>query len=97
MARRIDLSERTYGDIAERLNWHMRFEGLDQAGYAKRAGFTRQQVGNWMAGTGRIGLDGALKLHDIFGLSLDWIYLGDAETLPISLRKAWLDHQSNAA
>lgn len=91
MAKRVDLSSRTYGDIAERLRWHVALEGGDQEEYAKRAGLKRQQVSNWLTGKGRVSVDGALALHKTYGLSLDWIYLGDAETLPRTLRQAWYE------
>lgn len=36
---------------------------------------------NWEHGH-RVGLDGALKLYDEFGITLDWLYLGDKARLP---------------
>lgn len=82
--------ERPYADIAARLVWHRSFEGLDQEAYAKRAGLKRAQLSNWETGSYRVSLDGALALRATYGLSLDFIYAGNAETLPMTLRAAWL-------
>jgi len=83
--------DRPFGDIADRLIWHRTFEGLDQKAYAERAGLKRAQLSNWETGSYRLSLDGALALRATYGLSLDFIYAGNAETLPMTLRAAWLE------
>lgn len=82
--------EKPFADIAERLLWHRTFEGLTQKEYATKAGLTRNQLSNWETGDSRLSLDGALALRRTYGLSLDFIYEGNAETLPMTLRAAWL-------
>ncbi|WP_366942752.1 helix-turn-helix transcriptional regulator [uncultured Paracoccus sp.] len=81
---------RPFGDIADRLVWHRSQEGLDQRTYAERAGLKRTQLSNWESGSYRLSNDGALALRTTYGLSLDFIYAGSADSLPMSLRAAWL-------
>lgn len=83
--------DRPFGDIADRLIWHRSVEGLDQAPYAEKAGLKRAQLSNWETGNYRLSLDGALALRETYGLSLDFIYTGNADTLPMTLRAAWLE------
>lgn len=81
-----------YTDIAERLRWHREeVEQLTQTDYAKRAGLTRAQYSNWEGGIYRLSIDGAMALRHTYGLSLDFMYLGSADALPMTLRRAWLD------
>lgn len=87
----MDMSDKPFGDIATRLRWHRAFEGLDQRDYASKAGLKRAQLSNWETGDYRLSLDGALALRRTYGLSLDFIYAGNAETLPMHLRAAWRD------
>ncbi len=79
-----------YADIAERLKWHREeVEGLSQEEYAVRIGVKRSQLSNWESGSYRLSLDGALALRRIYGLSLDFMYEGIDDALPMTLRKAW--------
>lgn len=80
-----------FGDIAERIRWHRKLEQLDQLQYATRAGLTRTQLSNWETGKSRISIDGARALRRTYGLSLDFIYEGIADALPMTLRVAWRD------
>lgn len=80
---------RPYLDIAERLFWHRSLEGLGQAEYGALIGATKSRYSNWESGASRLSLDGALALRDVHGLSLDFLYMGDDEALPMTLRKAW--------
>lgn len=87
----MDLSDKPFGAIASRIIWHRRLEGLEQKDYAEKAGLTRSQLSNWETGTSRVSIDGAIKLRHTYGLSLDFIYEGIADTLPMTLRSAWMD------
>lgn len=78
-----------YADIAERLRWHRNLEGLTQEAYAARLGVKRSAYSLWEAGSHRLSLDGALALRKTFGLSLDFMYEGNDDTLPMTLRRAW--------
>lgn len=80
---------RPFEDIAERLLWHRELMGLTQDEYAARLGFKRARYGLWEQGTHRLSLDGALALRQTFGLSLDFMYEGIDDALPMTLRNAW--------
>ncbi|MGB0410176.1 MAG: helix-turn-helix transcriptional regulator [Pikeienuella sp.] len=85
-------TEKPFGSISYRLKWHREVvEGLTQAEYAKRAGLKRAQLNNWESGDYRLSLDGALALRATYGLSLDFMYEGIDDTLPMALRAAWRD------
>lgn len=89
--RRMDKSKpRPYADIAERLKWHREdVLGLKQAEYAESIGVKRSALSLWEAGTHRLSLDGALALRNKYGLSLDFMYEGVDDALPMTLRNAW--------
>lgn len=80
-----------YGDIAARIRWHRAYEGLNQTDYATQAGIKRSQLSNWETGQQRVSVDGALQLRDTYGLSLDFIYAGNVDALPMTLRQALRD------
>lgn len=80
-----------FSDIAARIQWHRALEGLKQADYAEKAGVKRSQLSNWESGQQRISIDGALALRHTYGLSLDFIYEGIDDALPMTLRAAWRD------
>ncbi|WP_145398567.1 helix-turn-helix domain-containing protein [Paracoccus sulfuroxidans] len=84
---------RPYADIAERLKWH-RETILNigrQQDYADSIGVKRSALSLWEAGTHRLSLDGALALRAKYGLSLDFMYEGIDDALPMTLRNAWRD------
>lgn len=57
------------------------FTGLSQKDFAIRHGFNPTQWNNWAKGTRRIPLECAEKLALVYGLTLDWIYLGRRDGL----------------
>lgn len=77
-----------FSDIAARIRWHRAIEGLNQSEYAEKAGIKRSQLSNWETGQQRVSVDGALSLRRTYGLSLDFIYEGIADALPMTLRTA---------
>ena len=83
--------ESPYYDIAERLRWHRNLEGVTQVEYAKALGVKRSALNNWESGHFRLSIDGALALRKRYGLSLDFMFEGIDDALPMTLRKAWLD------
>ena len=89
----LDMNEkaRPYLDIAERIKWHRDTVGLNQADYAASIGVKRSALSLWEAGTHRLSLDGALALRNKYGLSLDFMYEGIDDALPMTLRNAWRD------
>jgi transcriptional regulator with XRE-family HTH domain len=87
----MDNSDRPFSDIAERVRWHRALVALDQADYAMKAGLKRAQLNNWESGNYRLSVDGALALRRTYGLSLDFMYEGIDDALPMTLRNAWRD------
>lgn len=83
--------EKPHSDTAARIKWHRNLLGMTQAEYAEKAGLKRAQLNNWEGGDFQVGLAGARKLRNTYGLSLDFIYEGDSEALDMTLRKALLD------
>lgn len=87
----MDMKDRPFGDIAERLMWHRALLDLTQEQYARRLGVKRSAVNNWESGNYRLSIDGALALRRKYGLSLDFMYEGIDDALPMTLRNAWID------
>lgn len=87
----MDLEKKPFGDIALRIRWHRELLGLTQKEYAEKIGQKRATINNWESGDYRLSLDGALALRKTYGLSLDFMYEGIADALPMTLRNAWLD------
>lgn len=85
------LEDTPYGDIAARLIWHRTLTGADQKNYAEKAGLKRSQYSNWETGLTRLSLDGGRALRQTYGLSLDFLFEGIDDALPMTLRMAWRD------
>ena len=81
-----------FKEIGERLRWH-REQVLDlkQDQYAQTIGFKRSIYSLWERGGHRLSLDGALAIRHRWGLSLDFMYEGIDDALPMTLRNAWRD------
>jgi DNA-binding XRE family transcriptional regulator len=90
-------SDAPFAEIAERIRWHRELVALRQIDYAKKAGIQRSALANWESGQQRVSLDGGLALRRTYGLSLDFIFEGIADTLPMSLRQAWIDRPDDSA
>lgn len=90
----MDEAPKPFADIAERLAWHRDLLGLTQAQYAKKIGTKRSAYSLWEAGSHRLSLNGALALRERFGLSLDFMYEGIDDALPMTLRNAWRERPS---
>lgn len=86
-----------FADIAARIKWHRELESMTQAEYARRSGIKRSQLSNWESGQQRISVDGALSLRRTYGLSLDFIYEGIDDALPMTLRVALRDSPAVSA
>lgn len=81
--------QKPYQEIANRILWHRELMGLTQHEYARKIGHNRSSLNNWESGDYRLSLDGALSLRKTFGLSLDFMYEGIDDALPMTLRNAW--------
>jgi DNA-binding XRE family transcriptional regulator len=53
-----------------------------QSAFAREISIDPPRYNNWERGNARISIDGAIALCGRFGLTLDWIYLGDRSGLP---------------
>lgn len=84
--------EKPYADQAARIVWHRNLLDKTQQEYAALAGLKRAALNNYESGDFQIGLAAARALRKTYGLSLDFIYEGEVETLPMNLRKALLDN-----
>ncbi|RCL01031.1 MAG: putative transcriptional regulator [Candidatus Tokpelaia sp. JSC189] len=62
-----------------------------QAEFARSIGISPTTWGNYEKNGMRPQIDEALKLVERFGLTLDWIYLGDRRYLPLEIAER-LDH-----
>lgn len=82
------MTDAPFADIAARIKWHRNLEGLNQNDYAASANIKRSQLSNWETGQQRISIDGAMELRRTYGLSLDFIYEGIEDALPMTLRQA---------
>lgn len=72
-----DLS--SYGAIGMRLVELRASEGLTQTEFANLIGVKRSRYSLWECGAQRLSLNGALALHKVMAVSLDWLFLGDDE------------------
>lgn len=93
----MDKADKPFADIAERLVWHRTLQGLSQDEYAAKIDFKRSAYSLWEAGSHRLSLDGALALRKRWGLSLDFMYAGIDDALPMTLRNAWRDRPEVSA
>ena len=82
--------KKPFADIAARIRWHRALLGLNQAEYAEKAGIKRSQLSNWESGMQRVSIDGAVCLRRTYGLSLDFIYEGIEDALPMTIRQELL-------
>ena len=77
---------RPYEDIADRLRVLRSIEGMEQREFASAASVGYSQYKNWESGAHRLSLDGALNIRKRFGATLEYLYLGDVDSLPRVLR-----------
>lgn len=76
------MTEHQYQAIGERLvSIRAGFSDLGQKAWAERHGFNPTQYNNWETGARRIPLESAEKLCRLYGLTLDFIYLGRRDGL----------------
>jgi len=83
--------EKPFADQAARILWHRNLLGLSQADYGQKAGLKRAAINNYESGDFQVGLAAARALRKTYDLSLDFIYEGVTDALPMNLRKALLE------
>jgi len=71
--------------IGERLQRLRLYEGLNQVRIAELLGIAQSAWSQYEKGSRRLTIDVAGQLVDRFGVTLDWLYMGDASGLPLRL------------
>ena len=61
------------------------FGDLKQEEFALSFGGNPKSYSQWESGSHRISLDGALAIQDKYGISLDFIYLGNFDALAVNV------------
>lgn len=64
------------------------FSDLSQRAWAERHGFNPTQYNNWERGARRIPLEASEKLCKLYGVTLDFIYLGRRDGLSETASKS---------
>jgi len=77
-----------YAEISARLRAVRDVFEMQPKEFYEAAGITGGTFYNWETGNHRISIDGALKLRDRYGLTLDWIYCGNVDALPHKVASA---------
>lgn len=82
------MSEASSADnVAIRLRWVRNHFGLSQTQFAASVDAKIKQYNHWEKGRQRLSLDGALRINAVYGISLDFLFLGRSDALPISMLK----------
>lgn len=71
--------------IGERLESLRVALDLSQTEFAARAGIAQNTYNQYAKGRNLIRLDFAERICDEYGVTLDWIYRGDASSLPVNI------------
>jgi DNA-binding XRE family transcriptional regulator len=79
---------RSMAEIGRRLELGRNAIGLDQSKYSRMAGVSQNTYNQYERGKSRPSLNHAFMLCDTHGLTLDWVYNGDASGLPPDLQAA---------
>ena len=77
--------------IAGRLRLTRQALRLKQAALCRQTGIAPNTYNQWEQERGRPDLDGAMKLCDAFGITLDWIYRGSMAGLPYEIAESIRD------
>lgn len=77
--------------VAVRLRWLRTHFGLKQREIAAMLGLGATQWNNWERGRDRLSLEGALKINQVFGISLDFLFLNRTDALSARLLTSWSD------
>lgn len=86
-----NINEASQYKIADRLKWLIDdYLEISRDAFAHSIDTKKSALSNWINGPGRLSLDGALKINALYGTSLDFLFLGRADTLPHNMRTAWL-------
>lgn len=84
----------TKENIAARLKWLRGYVGLTQSEFAESLGVTLTNYNNWERGRQRMSIDGALKVNQTYGTTLDFLYLGRREGLSSDMARDFVESLS---
>jgi transcriptional regulator with XRE-family HTH domain len=76
------IQEHAVPQIAQRLRLLRMALAPSQAEFCRLMGFPVMTWNTYETGKGRISIDSAIKLVQRFGVTLDWIYLGNVALMP---------------
>lgn len=82
----MERQERSLPEIGKRLKDTRLALGMNQDQFARLAGIAQNTYNQWERGKSRPRLDEAIRLCDAHKLTLDWVYLGDASSIPFKIR-----------
>lgn len=78
-----------FSDIGQRVAAiRVGFSDMTQRAWAERHGFNPTQYNNWERGVRRIPLEASEKLCKLYGVTLDFIYLGRRDGLSDTASKS---------
>jgi transcriptional regulator with XRE-family HTH domain len=79
-----NMQKRQLQEIADRLRASRLALGIKPAELCRMTGIKPNTYSQWENAKGRPNLDEAMRLCDVLGYTLDWIYLGDPSGLPLA-------------
>ena len=71
----------TKAAIGKRLKLSREALGVSQSDFADRCEIARNTYNQYEKGVNKVPVDAALKMRELYGLTLDWIYVGDPSGL----------------
>lgn len=77
-----------YANIANRLRVVRAYFEMGSKEFADQAGVPPKSYSQWESGDFRVSIDGAIRLRDRYGISMDFIYTGSLDTLPNKIAAA---------
>lgn len=80
-------------EIAARLKAARMAINPNQSEFARRAGLTQNRYNQYETAERPLTLDAALKLRDTYGLTLDYLFRGDAALVPYGLMERLANHR----
>ncbi|WP_368073919.1 helix-turn-helix domain-containing protein [Sulfitobacter sp. SK012] len=82
------IEDSVYTNIGARIRAiRLAFGGTSQKDWCDMHNFSTSQYNNWESGLRRISIDEAMKLCDIYGIDLDYIYRGKRDGLSANAAK----------
>lgn len=75
--------------VPERLEWLRRYAGKTRSAFAADLYLVPAAYSNWVRGSQRLSLDAALRINQLYGAPLDFLYLGNEDGMPKKLKAAW--------